>query len=132
MDYEAIWKVLSDLVADLRRAGEDIPANIIRDLRSAKTLIEIMKVNPSSLEFPSRIEECLGSVEAYLIPIAYKRFGSQYVDEQTKKLMDIRRGIRRVETKHATRFIPGLPRDKHWVRIKVSNDLPYELSLIHI
>ena len=126
MDYEALWIVLSDLITDLRKAGEDLPAHIIRDLRSAKTLIEILKVTPSSSELPAKIEECLGSVEAHLIPIAHRRFGSQYADEWTKKLMNVRKGIHKAKVKHTTRFISGLPRDKYWIRIKVSRDLSYE------
>jgi hypothetical protein len=43
MSYEEKWKVLADLLAELQEKGETIPADVINDLRSAKTMIQVLK-----------------------------------------------------------------------------------------
>jgi len=37
MGYGEAWKVLADLIVELRKKGEVIPANVMNDLKSAKT-----------------------------------------------------------------------------------------------
>ena len=67
MSYEELWKVLNDLLTALQRKGEKIPAQVTTDMRSAKTLIEIVKVDPNKHENLPRIEKCLENVEFHLI-----------------------------------------------------------------
>lgn len=125
MGYEEVWKVLADLVTDLRKKGERIPANVMNDLRSANTMIQILKADPNNIENLRRIETCLGDIEAYLIFLAEKVFGSVYVEQWMKKLESARRMIyKEGKPKVVSRFVPGLPRGEHWVRIQFSEDAP--------
>jgi len=123
MGYEEVWKVLADLITDLRKRGEKIPANVMNDLRSAKTMIQILKADPTHIENLPRIETYLGDVEAYLIFLAQNKFGSDYVEQWMEKLERARREIHE-EGKVASRFVPGLPRGERWVRIQISEDVP--------
>jgi hypothetical protein len=124
--YRAVWKVLADLVTELRKRGEEVPAHVIGDLRAAKTMIELLKMVEDPSESVAKIEGYLGSVEAYLISTAQGRFGDEYAEAWMRRMAEIRRGPSRRAPEAPRRFVPGLPRDRHWVRLKVSEDLPRE------
>ena len=123
MTYEETWKVLADLLTELRKKGETIPTDVMKDLRSAKTMIQILKADPSHIENIPRIETFLGNVESHLIFVAQEKFGSSFVDQWMEKLEKARKAIEK-EGETAPRFVPGLPRGEHWVRVKVSKDMP--------
>lgn len=125
MGYEEVWKVLADLVTELRRRNEAIPPEIMEDLRSAKTLIQILKADPARTENLSRIETYLENVESYLVFLAQDKLGPEYVEQWMQKLAKARRKVHE-EVTPPPRLVPGLPRDKHWVRIQVSEDTPKE------
>ena len=123
MSYEEAWKVLADLLTDLRKMGETIPTDVMNDLRSAKTMIQILKADPTHIENVPRIEIYLGNVESYLISVAQNKFGSDYVEQWMKRFEEARRKIyEEEETKPALRFVPGLPRGERWVRVQISED----------
>ena len=126
MSYEETWKVLSDLVTELRKKGEKIPAHVMNDLRSAKTMIQILKADPTHIENIPRVETYLGNVEFHLIFVAQEKFGSEFVERWMKKLEEARRGKVEGKAEVTPRFVPGLPRGKHWVRIQISKDTPRE------
>ena len=122
MGYGEAWKVLADLITELRKRGETIPPHIMNDLRSAKTMIQILKADPTHTENLPRIETYLENVESYLVFTAQEKFGSDYAEEWIKKLDKARRA--REEEEEATpRFVPGLPRGKYWVRVQVSESM---------
>lgn len=122
MNYEELWRALADLVTELRRSGESVPPYVMKDLRSAKTTIQILKVNRDNPEHVSRVEEYLRSVESYAMYAAQKRLGSLTVDHWMERL---KRASEEPEAAHTpVTFVPGVPRDKDWLRIKVSEDIP--------
>jgi len=125
MGYEEVWKVLADLLTELRSKDEAIPPEIMEDLRSAKTMMQILKAGPTRTENLSRIEMYLENVESYLVFLAQDKLGPEYVEQWMQKLAKARRGVSE-EIRVPPRFVPGLPRDKHWVRIQVSEDTPRE------
>ncbi len=125
MSYEEKWKVLADLLIQLQKRGEKIPADVMHDLRSAKTMIQVLKADPTHTESISRIDTYLRSVESYAIFTAEKH-GTEIVEEWLKKLEIEKRGENREKKETASRFIPGVPRDKNWVRIQTSEDTPPE------
>jgi len=86
MSYEELWKVLADLLTILRRRGKAIPAEVTNDLRSAKTLMQILKAGPRGHENLPRIERYLENVESYLIFLAQDFLGSENVERWVKKL----------------------------------------------
>lgn len=122
MGYGEAWKVLADLITELRRRGETIPPHVMNDLRAAKTMIKILKADPTHLENLPRIETYMESVESSLIFMIQEKFGPDHVEQWIKKLEDARRAPEE-EEEAAPRFVPGLPRGKHWVRVQVSEDM---------
>ena len=123
MGYEEIWAVLANLVAKLREKGETIPVDVMKDLRSANTMIQILKVDSTHPENIPRVETYLETVESYLISAVQEKFGAEYAEQWMKKLDEARKRVpEREET--APRFVPGIPRGKRWVRVQVSEDTP--------
>jgi hypothetical protein len=127
MDYEELWKALSDLLAELRRTGEAIPTETLEDLRSAKTMIQVLKADPARTENISRIEAYLEKVESYLIFTAQNKFGPEFAERWMRKIEGARKGNHEEKLiKVPSRFVPGLPKSKRWVRVQVSEDTPKE------
>jgi len=125
MSYEGLWTVLEGLLTELQERGEAIPSEIIGDLRSAKTLIQILKADPTHTEYLPEIEAYLGSVEAYIVFAMKEKVGPKYADECMRKIGEARRRVpREGEEAQALRFVPGLPRDRPWIRIQVSKETP--------
>jgi hypothetical protein len=125
MSYEERWKVLADLLTELRKKGEEIPTDVMNDLRSAKTMIQILKADPTHIENIPKAETYLKNVESYLIFTAQEKFGSDYVTLWMRKLEEARKVVKvEGKTEAAPRFVPGVPRDKHWVRIRISEYTP--------
>ncbi|KPV64295.1 MAG: hypothetical protein AOA66_0255 [Candidatus Bathyarchaeota archaeon BA2] len=127
MSYNERWKVLADLLTELRKRGEKIPPDVMNDLRSAKTMIEILKADPTHIENIPKLEAYMGNVESYLIFAAQKKFGLEFVEQWMKKLEEARRAVK-VEGKAEAppRFVPGLPKGKRWVRVQISEDTSQE------
>jgi len=126
MSYEENWKVLADLLTELRKKGEKIPTDVMNDLRSAKTMIQILKADPTHIENIPRIETYLRNVESYAILVAQKKLGTGFVERWLRKLEKARKTKIEEKEKVTPRFVPGLPRDKNWVRIQISKDTPRE------
>jgi len=101
----------------------------MEDLRAAKSLIQVSRAKPESLADDSiQIEVYLNNIEFYLIPQAQEKFGQQFVDEWMKKLEKARKetpeeGIGSTVSK----FLPGMPRDTPWVRVKISDDIQQDV-----
>jgi len=123
MGYEEVWNVLENLITELRNRGHLIPANVMNDLHSAKTMIQVFKVDTKHTENIPKIEIYLENVEAQLISIAQEKAGSEFVAKWIEKLEEARRKVSE-EKEEAARFVPGLPRDKHWVRVQISEEIP--------
>jgi len=123
MGHEEVWNVLENLITELRNKGQLIPANVMNDLHSAKTMIQVFKADTTHVENIPRIETYLESVEAQLISMAQEKVGSKFVAKWMEKLDEARRKVSE-EKEEGARFVPGLPRDKHWVRVQISEDTP--------
>jgi len=125
MGHDEVWKALADLITEFRRRGESIPSDVMEDLRAAKTMIQVLRADPTRMENVPSIELYLGNVESYLIYEAQKKFGSKFMEEWMQKIKEAR------ETKAVTekpepssKFVPGLPRGQKWVRVQVSKETP--------
>ncbi|MEM1588949.1 MAG: DUF2096 family protein [Candidatus Bathyarchaeia archaeon] len=124
MGYLSVWKVLEEILTDFRRKGVQIPLNVFDDLKYARTLINVLRADPSRVETSLKIEECLSNVESYFI-MEGQRFGDKYVKEWLKKLKEACRKID--ENEETSRFVPGLPREQRWIRVKPSEDMPIDM-----
>ena len=131
MGYSETWKILEEIIIDLRKKGFTTPENVMGDLKSAKTLIRLIDAaNEGKGEIGPKIEQYMASVEAHVITKAQKCFPPKRIDEWLRRLQDsscdLCVGRPKTETKEETRFIAGLPRDQKWVRLTPINSLPTE------
>jgi len=128
MGYAEVWKILDELIIEFRKRGETIPPNVIEDLRSAKTMIQVLKADPTRAENIPSIEMYLGNVESYLIFTAHQKFGAEFAESWMEKLREARKTIRIGEEEKlwepSSKFVPGVPRDQKWLRIQVSAETP--------
>jgi len=122
MSYEEKWKVLADLLLEVQEKGEKTPAEILNDLRTAKTMIQILKANPTKIEIFSRIETYLRTVESYVIFTAEK-LGTEALQVCLNKLKEEPKEKKKNENK-LSNFVSGVPRNKKWVRIQLSKETP--------
>lgn len=121
----ASWKLLEDLMVELRKKGVAIPANIINDLRSAKVMINLACKEDSRGEVIQKAEEYTANVEACLITEAQKVLGSEQVDLWLRRLEEANAEVCE-EPKQENEFVTGVPRDQKWIRVEPMGNLPTE------
>jgi hypothetical protein len=128
LTHEAVWMVLEDLIAEFRRLGETIPSETMEDLRSAKSLIQVLRADPSRSKDASQIEVYLENIESYLISKAQEKFGQAFVERWMNKLREARAEDSReiVVGSTVSKFLPSMPKEASWVRVKISKDIPRE------
>jgi hypothetical protein len=137
MSYEAVWKTLEEIIIELRKKGVETPPNIMNDLKSAKTLMNLLATSGSDHgEAAPKIEQYLGSVEAYAITKAQKKFPTARIDTWLKRIETSSCDtcqtcqtctVENEKTEKAeTKFVTGVPRDQKWIRVNPLNSLPTE------
>ena len=131
MGHSETWKILEEIIIELRKKGYNTPENVMRDLKSAKTMIRLVDAAKEGRgEIGPKIEQYMASVEAYVITEAQKCFPPERIDEWLSRLQDsscdVCAGQPETEEKEGTRFIAGLPRDQKWLRITPISSLPAE------
>jgi hypothetical protein len=131
MSYDVRSKIFEVIIIELRKKGVTIPENVLGDLKSARVLMKVMGASQNDLgETAPKIEEYLGTVEAYLITEAQKHFASEKVDEWLRLLdqtMTDQCGCTQCEVdkpENDLRFITGVPRDQKWIRVEPLPSLP--------
>ncbi len=134
MGYEAVWKILEEIFIELRKKELATPQKVLNDLKSAKVLTKIMDASEKDRgETAPKIEQYLGSVEAYLITEAQKTFAPARIDEWLRRLEEascdtcVTCGVpSKSKEKAEAKFITGLPRDQKWIRVEPLANLPLE------
>ena len=122
MGYEQLWKTLENLMAELRKKNLTIPTEVMTNLRSAKTMINVYNADPSCLESIPTIENYLINVESNLINIAKEKYSPAFMERWIKKLEKARKEELKAGTT-TLRFIPGLPKGEHWIRVLPSDGI---------
>lgn len=136
MGYEAVWRILEEIIVELRKKGVEVPQTVMNDFKSAKTLMKILYASERDLgETAPKIEQYLGSVEAYLVTEAQKTFPTSRIDIWLRRIEEAncntcqtctveskKIGKEKVEPK----FITGIPRSQKWIRITPLANLPTE------
>jgi hypothetical protein len=120
LNYDPLWKVLDRLILDLRVKGETIPKDVVDDLKSAKTLMDVYKSDVSYADTVSRIEHYLRSIESQILYLAETDFGIEYAEKCLEKINEARKKGNEPSRVPASKFISGVPRGAHWVRIKTT------------
>ena len=128
MGYTAVWKILEEIIVEFRKKGLTIPQNIMNDLKSAKVMIKIMDVDEGRGEAAQKIEQYLGSVEAYLITAAQKTFEPARIDAWLRRLEEATCNLCAYEVgkEGKPKFISGVPRDQKWIRVKPLDSMPLD------
>jgi hypothetical protein len=134
MDYKTVWKVLEEIVIELRKKGVETPTNVMNDLKSAKILMKVLIASERDQgETAPKIEQYLGSVEAYLVTEAQKKFPPERIDAWLRRIEEAscemcQTCIVKSEKaeKAETKFITGVPRDQKWIRVEPLANLPAE------
>jgi hypothetical protein len=127
LGYTATWRILEDIIIELRKKGVTIPPDVMTDLKSAKLMINISQAEGSGGEAAQKVEEYLANVEGYLITEAQKTFGSERVDEWLRRLEAASCEVCDVkEEKKEDKFMSGVPRDQKWIRVEPIQSLPPE------
>jgi len=126
MGYTAKWKVLEDMMIELRKKGVEMPPTFINDLRSAKLMIKITEEGDSKGEATLKLEEILSSVESYLVTEAQNVLSAQAVDEWLRRMDEASITTCETKGKKENTFITGVPRDQKWVRVEPIPNLPTE------
>ena len=122
MSYERKWKLLADLLTELQEKGEKIPADVLNDLRAAKTMIQVLKADFTNIESISRIDTYMRTVESYAI-FTLEKHGKEKVEEWLKKLKEPVNQENNKKEETSNRFVSKVPRNKNWMRIQISEDI---------
>ena len=125
MGYKDVWKVLEEIIIELRKKGVDTPPHIMNDLKSAKILMNVLATPGSDRgEAAPKIEQYLVSVEAYLVTEAQKTMPPARIDTWLKRIEIATCGtcptctVENAKTiKTETIFVTGVPRDQKWIRV---------------
>jgi hypothetical protein len=126
MGYLAVWKVLEEMITDFKKNQVAVPAEVIGDLKSAKTIIKILKADPTCGENAQKIDEYLRNVESYLISEGQRMFGQRYVDEWLQKVDKAGRKIIDEEEEADTKFVSGVTGERKWIRLAATKELSLE------
>jgi len=123
----ASWKLLEDMLIALKKQGVTIPANVMEDLRAAKSMIKLSCMEGTrGGDAIQKAEEYTANVEAYLVTEAQKTFGAEIVDQWLRRIEEANAEICEEKTEES-KFVTGVPRDQKWVRVEPINNLPTEL-----
>ena len=121
MDYLNLWQVLEELYNTLLKKGITLPREIMDDLKSVKTLINIYKVDVTILDVATEIEMYLEKIESNLLYLAESDLGKAYAEEWLEKIYEARRNRDVKRNTYQTKFISGVPKNEHWIRIKTAD-----------
>jgi hypothetical protein len=123
--YFDVWRILEEIVADFRKRGKEIPVEVMEDLKSARTMMRILKADSNREDTVQKIEEYIRNLESYLVSEGQKQFGTEYVDEKLKRLSEAR-GKTSEEEVEEVQFVFGVPRGHKWVRARPTAELSIE------
>lgn len=121
----ATWKLLEDMMLELKKSGVAIPAKVVEDLRVAKSMIKLSCMEGSRGEALQKTEEILANVEAFVMNAGLQAFGSERVDVWLRQLEEAAVEVC-VEPTTAGTFVVGVPRDQKWIRIEPMGGLTAE------
>jgi len=121
----ASWKLLEDMMLELKTSGATIPSKVVEELRSAKSMIQLTKTEGSHGDMLQKAEEYLANVEAYVVTEGQQVFGSEKVDEWLRRLEEAN-AVACEDEAVCDKFVSGVPRNEKWVRVEPMGDLTAE------
>ncbi len=121
----ASWKLLEDMVMELKKSGIEIPAKTIEDLRSAKSMLKLSCMEGGG-DAAQKAEELLANVEAFVMTEGQRVFGEAQVDSWLRRLEEANVEVCGEPAMAEDKFVVGVPRDQRWVRIEPTGELTSE------
>jgi hypothetical protein len=122
----ASWKLLEDMMLELKVAGVEVPAKTVDDLRTAKSMLQLGCM-PQSGDAVQKAEELMANVEAFLATESQRAFGEAKADGWLEKLEEANSEICSEPDVEEEKFVTGVPRDMKWVRIETKGDLTTDI-----
>jgi hypothetical protein len=129
MSHIAKSRILEEIIKELRKQGQSIPENVMRELKSARTMMEIDSVaKPGKGEVETQIDTYLKTTEAYLITEADKHLAPEKVQAwlQQLDLSACDNCVTVVKAEPESKFISGVPRDQKWIRVQPIESMPLQ------
>lgn len=117
MTYDGVWKTLDALILELRKRGSTVAQGVVDDLKTARTLINIHNVDPSSTETIMQIENYLRKVESTLLFLVEADYDAEYAEDILKRISRARKPRVADDESTPSRLITGVLPGQHWVRI---------------
>lgn len=118
MGYLDAWKVVEEMIVDLRGKGILIPSETMTELQSAKTLIHVLDADTAQADVTQEIDKCLFNVESYIMSKGQMVFGPEYVEKWFTRLDQAKEAPE--ETKKEPKSLENIPRGAKWIRINPS------------
>jgi hypothetical protein len=118
MGYLDAWKVVEEMIIDLRRRGTPIPFDTMTELQSAKTLIHVLEAGTAQANVTQEIDNCLFNVESYIMSKGQMVYGPEYVEKWFTRLEQVKDASE--EPKKESKLLPNIPRGAKWIRINPS------------
>jgi len=120
MGYTARWKVLEDLMIELRKKGVTESPELLNNLKSAKLMIKISEAEGCGGEADQKVEEYLRNVESSLLTEAETVLIPETVDKWLRRLEEANAGceVCKENSELEAKFITGVPKDQKWVRVE--------------
>ncbi len=114
-NYYAIWRVLEELLGNLKERDVEIPADFLTKLKAVHGNINILKADPTYEDTMKMVEEQLNNLEGQLVYLAENRVGPDYADNWIARIKKARES--EPEVSRAKPFSPGVPRADYWIRL---------------
>ncbi|WP_414469495.1 DUF2096 domain-containing protein [Methanobacterium sp. ACI-7] len=129
LPVEQTWLILVDLLTDLKKKDKEIPDEITKNVRLARSTINFYSADPTNPEMMKelkRINDFLNSIQDTLLDIA-DEVDKEYKKEWLDKLIRASRGEKVVEKEDTSpRFVVGAPAGFSMVRVNFKEPLSEE------
>jgi hypothetical protein len=129
LPMEQTWLILVELFTDLKKNDIQVPKEVSKNIRLARTTINFYKSDPTNPEMMNelkRINEFLNSIQDILIDLAGE-ISEEYQEEWVESLMRAARGEKVIDKEVSTpKFVVGAPAGFSMVRVTFKEPISEE------
>ncbi len=119
MNYNNIVTKMEELILELIQTGAAIPAQIITDMQTCRSLVSIAESNPADPEAAQKATLQLQMLEAQLVILADSVSGKEYADRWQADLSTAYTENAKKPSVKKT-FVSGVPKGCDWIRIDIA------------
>ncbi|MDI6723664.1 MAG: DUF2096 domain-containing protein [Methanobacterium sp.] len=129
LPIEQTWLILVELFTDLKKKNVEIPDEVTKNIRLARSTINFYKSDPNNPEMMNelrRINNLLNSVQDTLLDLS-DEIGEEYKEEWIESLKRAARGETVIEKEVSTpKFVVGAPAGFSMVRVTFNEPMSEE------